>query len=50
MPMFPDGTKPLPEPMLTNDQWGAVAFTILPDSNFTENTQDIYHWNEFEIY
>ena len=21
-----------------------------PDSNFTENTQDIYHWNEFEIY
>ena len=21
-----------------------------PDSNFTENTQDIYRWNEFEIY
>ena len=21
-----------------------------PDSNFTENTSDIYHWNEFEIY
>ena len=21
-----------------------------PDSNFTENTQDIYHWNEFESY
>ena len=20
------------------------------DSNFTENTSDIYHWNEFEIY
>ena len=24
---LPDGTKPLPEPMLTNDQWGVVAFT-----------------------
>ena len=21
-----------------------------PDSNFTENAWDIYHWNEFEIY
>ena len=21
-----------------------------PDSNFTENTLDIYHWNDFEIY
>ena len=25
--MTPYGTKPLPEPMLTNDQWGVVAFT-----------------------
>ena len=25
--LLPDGTKPLPEPMLTNDQWGVVAFT-----------------------
>ena len=25
--LLPDGTKPLPEPMLTNDQWGIVAFT-----------------------
>ena len=25
--LLPDGTKPLPEPMLTNDQLGAVAFT-----------------------
>ena len=23
----PGGTKPLPEPMLINDQWGIVAFT-----------------------
>ena len=25
--LLPDSTKPLPEPMLTTDQWGAVAFT-----------------------
>ena len=25
--LLPDGTKPLPEPMLTNDQLGVVAFT-----------------------
>ena len=26
--LLPDGTKPLPEPMLTDDQWGVVAFTL----------------------
>ena len=25
--LVPDGTKPLPEPMLTNDQWSLMAFT-----------------------
>ena len=25
--LLPDGTKPLPEPMLTDDQWCVVAFT-----------------------
>ena len=25
--LLPDGTKPLPEPMLTYHQWGSVAFT-----------------------
>ena len=40
--LVPDGTKSLPEPMLTNN--------LSPDSNFTENTYDIYRWNEFEIY
>ena len=25
--LLPDGTKPLPEPMLTNHQWGLVVFT-----------------------
>ena len=34
---------PSHKPMLTNDQWGV-------DNNFTKNTWDIYHWNEFEIY
>ena len=41
--LLPDGTKSVPEPILTTDQWD-------PDSNFTENTQDISCWNEFEIY
>ena len=45
--LLPDGTKPLPEPMLTNDQW---VLWQSPDNNFTLNTQDIYRWNEFEIY
>ena len=36
--LLPDGTKPLLEPMLTNDQWSQ------------KNTSDIYCWNEFEIY
>ena len=25
--LLPDGTKPLPESMLTNGQWSVVAFT-----------------------
>ena len=25
--LLPDGTKPLPEPMLTYHQWGSVAYT-----------------------
>ena len=25
--LLPEGTKPLPEPMLTNHQWGLMAFT-----------------------
>ena len=25
--LLPDGIKPLHEPMLTNDEWGIVAFT-----------------------
>ena len=45
--LLPDGTKPLPEPMLTYDQW---VLWHSPDNNFTQNTQDIYRWNEFEIY
>ena len=25
--LLPDGPKPLPEPLLTNQQWGPVVFT-----------------------
>ena len=28
MAFLPDGTKPLPKPMLTNNQWGLVEFTL----------------------
>ena len=34
--LLPHGTKPLPEPMLTNHQWGLVAVTI--------------SWEMFKIY
>ena len=49
--LLPFGTKPLPEPTLTNDQrWLMISGMPWhsPDSNFIENTQDIYRWNEFE--
>ena len=45
--LLPDSTKPLPEPLLTNHQWGSVAF---PETNFTECTQDMNSQNEFEKY
>ena len=40
--LLPDGTKPLPESMLTNYQWGLVVII--------ENAKHIYHWYEFENY
>ena len=42
--LLPDGTKPLPDPMLTIHQLGLVAFMFL------WNAQDIYPWYEFENY
>ena len=35
-----------------NQCWLMICEVLwhLPDSNFTENTGDIYHWDEFEIY
>ena len=35
-----------------NQCWLIISGVVRhsPDSNFTENTQDIYHWNEFKIY
>ena len=37
-----DSTKPLPEPMLTDNKWGFVA---LPDGNYTGNVHDILDKN-----
>ena len=39
--LVPDSTKPFPELMLTNSQWGLVLFT-------SGQFQDIYPWYEFE--
>ena len=39
-------SKPLPEPMLTNHQWGLMTFTDKPFSQ--EMFQDIFAWYEFE--
>ena len=44
---MPDGTKPLPEPMLTNHQWGLVASRW--GDYLTRNTQDIYPSHELEM-
>ena len=44
--LLPDGTKPLPEPVLTNHHWGLVA--LLPNGNFTLNAYHIWPWYEFE--
>ena len=41
--LFPDGTKPLPEPILIYHQWECVAFTW---GQFHRN--DIYLWYDFE--
>ena len=43
--LLPDGTRPLPEPMLTDQPWNLVTYTW---GNFTGNTQDIYPWYGFE--
>ena len=43
---LPDGTKPLPAPMLPGPQRGLVAF--IWDQTLQENTQNISHYNVFE--
>ena len=42
--LLPDGTKPLPEPMLTYHQKGPF------EDNFTSDTSAINHWNKLENY
>ena len=44
--LLPDGTKPLPELMLTYHQWGVVAFAA--KGNSTWNAPDTYPWYAFE--
>ena len=41
--LLPDGTKPLPEPVLINHQWERLAFTW---GQFHSN--DIYLWHDLE--
>ena len=45
--LLSDGTKPLPEPVLTIHQWGLQH---LSEGNLKGNVQDIYDWYEFEKY
>ena len=60
--LLPEGTKSLPEPMLTNSLrpsdaiwwWhrslSTLALTELTEDNFSGNAKDISHWGEFENY
>ena len=43
---MPDGTKPLPEPMVTSNYQGPVPIT---SGNFTKETSATNHWNYREI-
>ena len=45
--LLPDGTKPVPEPMLTYHKSGRLAFT---EGNVMGNALDIYPWYEFDNY
>ena len=45
--LLPDGTKPLPEPMLTCHQ---LSFVTFPEGGFTEDAYDIYAWYQFQNY
>ena len=45
--LLPDGTKPLPEPMLTNRHPPEMLWHSC-DGNFTVNVPDIYAWYKFE--
>ena len=45
--LLPDGTKPLPEPMLTNHQ-GSHQRAIWP--NLIGNAEDVYPWKEFKYH
>ena len=42
--LLPDSTKPLPEPMLTNSQWGLWKSS---EGIFKGIAQDIYPWFKF---
>ena len=45
--LLPDGTKPLPEPIIPYHQW---SIWYSPEGNYTENTQDINHDNKLKNY
>ena len=50
--LLPNGTKPLPEPMLTSHQREFMAFSeslwLLTESKVTTITQDTILYNKFE--
>ena len=47
--LLPDGTKPLPKPMLTSDSLAPVVF-CLPEINFTADAQAILYNSKLSSY
>ena len=46
--LFPDGTMPFPEPMLTNNQWCLLVSTST-EGNFSVDASASYPWCELTI-
>ena len=45
--LLPDGTKPLPKPIIPYHQW---SIWYSPEGNYTKNPQDINHDNKLKNY
>ena len=48
--LMPDGTKPLPQPMLTSHWWARGSVILTSEQFHTESAQDAILFKEFESY